>query len=61
MSLDELKGKANEAAGKMNDDEKQELKGKAQQELGKAKDKADEVTEDLAGKVNDKLDRKDDR
>ncbi|WP_159721618.1 CsbD family protein [Enterococcus sp. CSURQ0835] len=59
MSLDELKGKVNEAKGKMNDDQKEELKGKAQQGLGKAKDKADEVTDDLAGKINDQLDKKD--
>ena len=35
---DKIKGKVNEAVGKMTDDEKQELKGKAQQKAGEVKE-----------------------
>ncbi len=53
---DELKGKLNEAKGKITDDESTELKGKIQQGLGKAKDKAKETVDEAAGKLNKKLD-----
>jgi len=56
---DKIKGKVNEAVGKMTDDEKQELKGKAQQKAGEAKEKGKEVTDDLADKVNKKIDEHD--
>lgn len=54
---DELKGKGNEAKGKVTDDETTELKGKFQQGFGKAKDKAKETADDVAGKINKKLDK----
>ena len=53
---DELKGKVNEAKGKVTDDETTELKGKIQQGFGKAKDKAKETSDDVAGKINKKAD-----
>ena len=43
---DKIKGKVNEAVGKLTDDEKQELKGK-------------EMTDDVANKVNKKVDEHD--
>lgn len=54
---DELKGKVNEAKGKVTDDESTELKGKIQQGFGKAKDKAKEAADDVAGKINKKIDK----
>lgn len=57
---DELKGKVNEAKGKVTDDESTELKGKIQQGFGKAKDKAKETADDVAGMINKKLDKKED-
>ena len=56
---DKIKGKVNEAVGKLTDDEKQELKGKAQQKVGEAKEKGKEMTNDVAGKVNRKVDEHD--
>ena len=56
---DKIKGKVNEAVGKVTDDEKQELKGKAQQKTGEVKEKGKEVTDDLADKVNKKIDEHD--
>lgn len=54
---DELKGKVNEAKGKVTDDESTELKGKIQQGFGKAKDKAKETADGVAGKINKKIDK----
>lgn len=56
---DQIKGKVNEAVGKLTDDEKQELKGKAQQKVGDAKEKGKEATDNLADKVNKKIDEHD--
>ena len=58
---DKIKGKVNEAVGKLTDDEKQELKGKAQQKVGEAKEKGKDVTDDLAGKINREIDEHDRR
>lgn len=55
-NTDELKGKVNEAKGKVTDDETTELKGKIQQGFGKAKEKAKEAADDIAGKINKKTD-----
>ena len=56
---DKIKGKVNEVVGKLTDDEKQELKGKAQQKVGEAKEKGKEMTDDVADKVNKKVDEHD--
>lgn len=54
---DEIKGKVNEAKGKVTDDESTELKGKVQQKFGEAKDAAKDKMNKAAGKVNEKLDK----
>jgi len=51
--MDDLKGRAKEAAGDLTDDEDLEREGKADQAAGKVKDKANEVVD----KVKDKIDR----
>lgn len=60
---DETVGKVKEAAGKMTGDEKlkaegmgQGLMGKAKGAVGEIKDKASDLAEDVAGKVNDAVD-----
>lgn len=58
MSIDSkkdiVKGKSNEAVGKITDNNKKELKGKLQEKVGQAKEKADDVVDKIAKKINDK-------
>ncbi|MDD3139663.1 MAG: CsbD family protein [Lachnospiraceae bacterium] len=61
---DRIKGKINEATGKITGNEQQELKGKIQ--VSKAdlekkmniKDKISDIKDDIAEKINDAIDKK---
>jgi uncharacterized protein YjbJ (UPF0337 family) len=53
MGMDELKGRAKEAAGDLTDDEELEREGKIDQVTGKAKEKIEKA----ADKVKDVLNR----
>ncbi|MFC6315894.1 CsbD family protein [Lapidilactobacillus achengensis] len=55
---DQVKGKLNETVGKVTNNDQQELKGKAQAATGKAKEKLDQLAENVAEKVNEKLDQR---
>lgn len=56
-NTDQVKGKVNEVAGKVSGDDTKELKGKAQGALGKAKDKVEDAVDDVAGKINEGIDK----
>ncbi|MFH5811027.1 CsbD family protein [Companilactobacillus sp. FL22-1] len=51
---DMIKGKTNETVGKATGNEKKELKGKVQEKVGQAKEKADDMLDKVAGKINNK-------
>jgi uncharacterized protein YjbJ (UPF0337 family) len=55
---DKILGELKEAAGKVTDNEEMELKGKIQSSKSDIKEKAEEVKEGIAEKINDALDRK---
>ncbi|HZK54182.1 MAG TPA: CsbD family protein [Desulfosporosinus sp.] len=52
-------GKTKEAVGKTTGNEETELRGKLQSKKADLKDKFNETKEKIAGKINDKLDEKD--
>lgn len=54
---DQIKGKVNETVGKATDDDSKELKGKIQEKVGQAKDKADDLVDKAASKINEKTDK----
>ncbi|WP_099974949.1 CsbD family protein [Lactobacillus terrae] len=51
---DIIKGKTNQAVGKVTSDDKRELKGKVQDKVGKAKEKAEDIVDKVAEKINKK-------
>lgn len=51
---DMIKGKTNQAVGKVSGNDKQELKGKAQEAISKAKEQVDETVDKVAKKINKK-------
>ncbi len=51
---DMIKGKTNQAVGKVSGNDKQELKGKAQEAISKAKEQVDETVDKVAKKINQK-------
>ena len=51
---DMIKGKTNQAVGKVSGNDKQELKGKAQEAVSKAKEQVDETVDKVAKKINQK-------
>ena len=53
---EKLTGEANEAAGKATNNQELELKGKIQSSTADMKKKAGGIKEDIAGKINDKID-----
>ncbi|APX73160.1 CsbD family protein [Companilactobacillus allii] len=62
MSIDSkedmIKGKTNQAVGKVTNDDKKELKGKIQEKVAQAKEKGEDVIDKVAKKVNKKNDSK---
>ena len=59
--IDELKGRAKEAAGDLTDNDRLQREGKADKAEGKVKQTIEDVkdkAEDVVDKVRDKLDRK---
>ncbi|HJF88193.1 MAG: CsbD family protein [Companilactobacillus sp.] len=54
---DMIKGKTNETVGKATDDDKKELKGKIQEKVGQAKEKADNIVDKVAEKINKKSEK----
>lgn len=59
--MDELKGRAKEAAGDLTDNDRLKREGKADKAEGKVKQTIEDVkdkAEDVVDKVRDKLDRK---
>lgn len=53
---DELKGKVKEGVGKVTGDDSKELEGKVQSKFGEAKDAIKDKADEVASKINDKLD-----
>ncbi|AKP04183.1 hypothetical protein [Companilactobacillus pabuli] len=51
---DMIKGKTNQAVGKVSGNDKQELKGKAQEAISKTKEQVDETVDKVAKKINQK-------
>jgi uncharacterized protein YjbJ (UPF0337 family) len=49
-NIDEAKGRAKEAAGKLTDDEDLEREGKADRAAGKVKDAVDKIKDTITGK-----------
>ena len=49
-----IKGKTNQAVGKVSGNDKQELKGKAQEAISKTKEQVDETVDKVAKKINQK-------
>jgi len=62
MSIDSkedmIKGKTNQAVGKVTNDDKKELKGEIQEKVAQAKEKGEDVIDKVAKKVNKKNDSK---
>ncbi|NLB19313.1 MAG: CsbD family protein [Clostridium sp.] len=56
---DKVVGKANETWGDLTDDESQELKGKMQQRKAEVKEDFEDAKDNIAGKVNEGLDKHD--
>jgi uncharacterized protein YjbJ (UPF0337 family) len=59
--MDELKGRAKEAAGDLTDNDRLQREGKADKAQGKVKQTIEDVkdkAEDVVDKVRDKIDRK---
>ncbi|MGX7195547.1 CsbD family protein [Enterococcus olivae] len=59
VNKEQVEGKATEAKGKITGDDSEELKGKVKKKYGDAKEKAKDLADDAASKVNDTLDKKD--
>lgn len=57
---DKVAGEVKEAVGKITGNEELELKGKIQSSTADLKKKGEEVKEDIAGTINDIIDRKKD-
>lgn len=57
INKDEIKGKADEAAGKVTGDDSQELKGKAQGFFGKMKESVKDGAESVSEKANEAIDK----
>ena len=55
---DKVIGKTKEALGKSTGSEETELEGKLQSKKAELKEKYSDIKEKLAGKINDKLDEK---
>jgi uncharacterized protein YjbJ (UPF0337 family) len=55
---DKIIGESKEAAGKVTGNEELELKGKIQSSKSDVKEKAGEVKESIAEKINDAIDKK---
>lgn len=56
-NLDEIKGKVNQAAGELSDDQMQVLKGHIQESIGKGKDSGENALNDLSRTVNEKIEQ----
>ncbi len=56
-NLDEIKGKVNQAAGELSDDQVQVLKGHIQESIGKGKDSGEDALNDLSRTVNEKIEQ----
>lgn len=59
VNKEQVEGKVTEAKGKVTGDDSEELKGKIKGKYGEAKEKAEELVDDVASKVNDLFDKKD--
>jgi uncharacterized protein YjbJ (UPF0337 family) len=57
VNLDEIKGKVNQAAGELSDDQMQVLKGHIQESIGKGKDSGENALNDLSRTVNEKIEQ----
>ena len=59
VNKEQVEGKVTEAKGKVTGDDSEELKGKINEKYGEAKEKAEDLVDEVAGKVNDLFDKKD--
>lgn len=55
---DKIVGKTKEAVGNLTNDEELELKGKIQSSKSDLKEKAGDIKNNIAGKINDIIDKK---
>ena len=54
-NLDEIKGRVNQAAGELSDDQMQVLKGHIQESMGKGKESGEDTLNNLSRTVNEKI------
>ena len=55
VNMEEIKGKINQAAGELTDDQQQVLKGHLQESLGKGKESGENSLNDLSRTINEKI------
>lgn len=55
VNMEEIKGKINQAAGDLTDDQQQVLKGHLQESLGKGKESGENSLNDLSRTINEKI------
>lgn len=56
-NLDEIKGKINQIAGDLTDDQAQKLKGHVQEALGKGKEAGEEALDNILREANELIDQ----
>lgn len=55
VNIDEIKGKLNQVAGELTDDQMQVLKGHIQESVGKTKDSSEDTMNNLSRTINEKI------
>lgn len=55
VNIDEIKGKLNQVAGELTDDQMQVLKGHIQESVGKSKDSSEDTMNNLYRTINEKI------
>ena len=55
VNIDEIKGKLNQVAGELTDDQMQVLKGHIQESVGKSKDSSEDTMNNLSRTINEKI------
>lgn len=55
--IEEIKGKINQAAGDLTDDQQQVLKGHVQEAIGKGKDSSGDSMNELSRTINEKIEK----
>lgn len=55
VDMKEIKGKINQSAGELTDDQQQVLKGHIQEAVGKGKDSGENTMNELSRTINEKI------